>query len=333
MNNTIEFSNLWDGSAPHSTVFDSQIGKSAYSIKFSFDINSGSMIIDVDAPFFNDPPPTFPPGRMEGLWDHEVVEIFLAPGVLFEDVESSPYLEIEIGPFGHYYLCMFPSQGDFYNKNDEIDLDRVPRVLVDHTRMRWSASLSIPSYLLPEPDCKDDLSICWMMNACAIHGQTNSRVHHSYSPVLGKKPNFHQLRSFVPLLLQEGSATVPSPPTDSVVMSPKSKAAALKKIQFSPSTVNADNSNRLIEELGLKKKLDNGKSKHPNSLGSALDDNSANINEKAPSLTLVDVASSLRTKYPLPVLDEVYRKNVHPDEFVVLYGIVWKRKVRIVICC
>ena len=54
----------------------------------------------VHASFHGDPPPEAPPGSLDGLWEHEVVELFIAgPG--------QEYLELELGPHGHYLALPF----------------------------------------------------------------------------------------------------------------------------------------------------------------------------------------------------------------------------------
>lgn len=49
------------------------------------------------APLAHVPPPPGPPGPTPGLWEHEVVELFLAG-------DGPAYLEVEIGPHGHHLV-------------------------------------------------------------------------------------------------------------------------------------------------------------------------------------------------------------------------------------
>lgn len=59
--------------------------------------------VTVDAPFYGQDARPEGHGRHPRLWEHEVVEVFLAEG---RD-EDSPYVEIEMGPFGHWLVLGF----------------------------------------------------------------------------------------------------------------------------------------------------------------------------------------------------------------------------------
>ena len=59
--------------------------------------------LDLRAPFHGDPAPALPPGPCWGLWDYEVVELFIVG-------KSDAYTEIELGPHGHHLvLKLFPA--------------------------------------------------------------------------------------------------------------------------------------------------------------------------------------------------------------------------------
>ena len=57
-----------------------------------------AVVIEVEAPFTGDAVPPAPRGRTDRLWEHEVVEVFLAS----EAAAAARYLEIELGPHGHW---------------------------------------------------------------------------------------------------------------------------------------------------------------------------------------------------------------------------------------
>ncbi|KAH0615979.1 hypothetical protein JD844_026683 [Phrynosoma platyrhinos] len=63
--------------------------------------NSG-ILMEVSAPFFNDPPA--PPGELgkpfSGLWDYEVVEAFFLNG------QTQQYLEVELCPHGQHLVLL-----------------------------------------------------------------------------------------------------------------------------------------------------------------------------------------------------------------------------------
>ena len=50
----------------------------------------------VEANFYNDAKPDAEPGYLMGLWDYEVVELFLL------NSHTEEYLELEFGPHGHF---------------------------------------------------------------------------------------------------------------------------------------------------------------------------------------------------------------------------------------
>jgi len=59
--------------------------------------HTDQLIIDVDAPFFDDPAPSGPPGPSPELWRHEVVEVFFLGS-------DERYLEVELSPRGHHLV-------------------------------------------------------------------------------------------------------------------------------------------------------------------------------------------------------------------------------------
>ncbi|MDD9937267.1 MAG: hypothetical protein OXT09_26900 [Myxococcales bacterium] len=134
--------------------------------------------ITVDAPFHGDPPPGPAPGRCPGLWNHEVVELFLLG-------PEDRYTEIEIGPHGHYLA---------------LRLHGVRRVIDDtvglelHTTIasgRWTATARLERRELPDPMLR--------ANAYAIHGSRGRRYHSAAHPVPGEAPDFHRLEHFQPI--------------------------------------------------------------------------------------------------------------------------------------
>lgn len=208
MANKISFDHQWDGSPAR---FHKQ--QKEYEIQFKFDIDTNEMVIMVDAPYFGDPAPSpTSTGNRHQLWDYEVVEIFIASGLFNIESKDNYYIEIILGPHGHYYICSFPSEGAWTEKNDQIFLEKRPVCTIDLTHMRWYGRISIPCYLIPEPLCGDNyestLTSTWMLNAFAIHGQGESREYLAYNPVpidpsRAHQPNFHQLCAFVPITINE----------------------------------------------------------------------------------------------------------------------------------
>lgn len=134
--------------------------------------------VSVDAPYHGDPPPPGPPGSTDGLWKHEVVEIFLLG-------RSDAYLEVEMGPHGHHLVLKLRGARNVVRRG-------LP--LRYHARIegrRWRGVAAIPRALLPDGLDRD--------NAYAIHGAGPSRRHLAAHPVPGPRPDFHRLDAFGPL--------------------------------------------------------------------------------------------------------------------------------------
>jgi hypothetical protein len=138
------------------------------------------LIVEVDAPLHGDPPPSAPPGRCDGLWEHEVVELFLLG-------DDARYTEIELGPHGHYLVLKL------HGARQLVD-DRIPLAL--QTRIdggRWHGRATLERAHLPQP--------VRAANAYAIHGVAPARRHLAAHPVPGPRPDFHRLDCFQPLRL------------------------------------------------------------------------------------------------------------------------------------
>jgi hypothetical protein len=187
----LSFSNLWNGE-PTSIP--------PYIISLNISTKTGDVLIHVDAPFMDDVPPEAAPGRLENLYEYEVVELFVSGT---HSDSNSPYLEIQVGPHGHYMLIFFMKEADWANQDPTLDLDQPPKIVIDHAAKRWSAEVIVPSYLLPEPECGADLSVSWNVNAFAAFDSGEKRQLLACYPVPGDVPNFHQLKYMKPIKLHE----------------------------------------------------------------------------------------------------------------------------------
>jgi len=196
----LSISKLWDGTT------SSLEPDNGYKINIDIDNMSGEIILIIDAPFFNDPPPQLnhinnskDTKRYIGLWNYEVVEVFIS------DCRGANYLEINIGPFGNYYLKSITT----YDQNDMINVDREPTVKINAHTNRWNAKVYIPYSIIPEPDTGFDietpLAIKWHVNAFAIHGNKDSREYLAATALPGKSPNFHQPKYFEPFIISENN--------------------------------------------------------------------------------------------------------------------------------
>ncbi len=115
--------------------------------------------------------PDAPPGtRVEGLWEYDVVECFLAGG-------GGRYLEVELGAAGHFLVLSFRA------RRVRADAHPALRLRAEHGRApdgAWWSRLSLPRRLLP-PGVR-------AVGAFAIAGG-RYLAHH---PLPGAEPDFHQ---------------------------------------------------------------------------------------------------------------------------------------------
>lgn len=143
------------------------------------DVELGDVIeVRVEASFHDDPPPDGPAGRLDGLWEYEVVELFLLGA-------GDAYLEIELGPHGHWLGLGL--EGRRRIVRDEIPIDFQSEQRGD----RWRGEARIEACFLPR-------SIRGV-NAYALHGVGAERRYLAAHPVPGPAPDFHRLEHFAAL--------------------------------------------------------------------------------------------------------------------------------------
>jgi len=135
--------------------------------------------VEVDAPLHGDPPPEAPPGSLEGLWDHEVVEVFLAGP---PDGGAIPYTEVEIGPWGHFLVLRLHGARHPVARGLPLELH------VEHGEGRWRAVARLDGAHFPPGPHR--------ANAYAIHGTGRARRYLAWHPLPGPVPDFHQPARF-----------------------------------------------------------------------------------------------------------------------------------------
>jgi hypothetical protein len=160
---------LWDGS-PAAPAERARVSVSRLS--------EALLAVRVDAPLHGDPPPPGPPGPAPGLWEYEVVELFVGG-------QGSGYTEVELSPHGHSLLLRLE---DVRRGARELG---PARYTVAHLGGRWSGLLLLPVAWLPEGP--------WRGNTTAIHGQGEGRRYLSSVPLPGPRPDFHQPAAWVAL--------------------------------------------------------------------------------------------------------------------------------------
>ena len=143
-----------------------------------FSLKADEIVVNVEAPFYDDPPPSGPAGEKEGLWNFEVVELFLLG-------RGGRYLEIEIGPHGHSLILALQSVRRVSGRLAPLHCT----TRINGNRWQGVLALSPEAGLLPVTHA----------NAYAIHGQGPSRRYLAASPVPGERPDFHQPARFIAL--------------------------------------------------------------------------------------------------------------------------------------
>jgi hypothetical protein len=129
--------------------------------------------IAVDAPLHGDPAPKAPVGATPELWEHEVVELFVA-------ATEPPwhYTEVELSPWGHHLVLRLEG----IRRPVAVALPLHFRAR--RTARRWTGVARLPRALLPPGP--------WRVNAFAIHGPAGHRRYLAAHALPGPQPNFHQ---------------------------------------------------------------------------------------------------------------------------------------------
>ena len=144
-----------------------------FSLQF---LNNGDLQLQIDAPFFNDPPPASKPGSCWKLWEYEVVEIFLVG-------EDGQYTELEFAPHGHYLTLRFDAPRSVIAQEEGLEYQ------AEIVGQRWNGHAIVPKKLLPPS--------IYRVNCFAIHGQNEERRYLCHWPLPQyEKPDFHQPSRF-----------------------------------------------------------------------------------------------------------------------------------------
>ena len=164
----LRIDHLWDGSPADASEH----------VGLTLSLAGDGLRLAIDAPLHGDPPPPAPPGALWGLWEHEVVELF----VLGADGRS--YTEVELGPHGHHLLLRLDGRRNPIERCLPLD------AAWTYVPGRWRAQTVLPFAVLPPRP--------WRGNAYAVHGATPRRFL-AWAPVPGAAPDFHALERFRPL--------------------------------------------------------------------------------------------------------------------------------------
>lgn len=142
------------------------------------------LIVDIEAPVFGAAPVPGPPARHWKLWEHEVVEVFLAgPGAPGE----AEYIELELAPSGHWLALRLRGTRNIIDEAVAVE------ATAEHHGTTWAGRLRIPLAALPAGPLR--------VLASAAHGHPGHRRYLAHTLLGGDRPDFHQLERFTPLAL------------------------------------------------------------------------------------------------------------------------------------
>jgi hypothetical protein len=145
-------------------------------------------VVEVESPFYGDRPPRSPAGNCPGLWRFEVVEVFLCG-------PDARYLEIELGPWGHYWSLEF--HGVRRAVRRDLPVDYEARIQGG----RFAGRARLEAGWLPAGPLRGN-AFAIHAGKCANPGVGRAgRCHHAWSAVPGERPDFHRIASFPELSL------------------------------------------------------------------------------------------------------------------------------------
>ena len=160
------------------STWDGVAVDAAERVRVVFERDADSCRVAVDAPFHGDAMPSPSPGPVDGLWNFEVVELFLLG-------DDDRYLEIELGPWGHYLVLSLEGPRHVVQSGVAIAYE------VQREDRRWHGRARVPAHWIPKP--------IGAGNAYSIHGVGDARCYRALHPVPGAEPDFHRLDCFGPI--------------------------------------------------------------------------------------------------------------------------------------
>jgi hypothetical protein len=144
---------------------------------FDMQLADVHLVVRLDATHYNDPAPNAPPGRTERLWETEVAELFIAGC-------NGHYVEIEVGPHGHFLAYEFSDIRVLADPELPIEI-HWPTA----EGASWTAEFRIQRDRLPPQP--------WRVNAFLINGLSDKRQWLSaFEMPAPRGPDFHQPAHF-----------------------------------------------------------------------------------------------------------------------------------------
>jgi hypothetical protein len=163
----LEVGHSWDG---HALPHDARAMVQVHGLDGGDEVR-----VDVVSPFVHDPPPFAPPGPVDQLWEHEVVELFVVG-------HDGSYTELELGPWGHHLLLQLSGVREVVAKLLPVAFE------ARRAGDRWAGTARVDRALFPAQPVS--------VNAYRIHGQGAARCYEAHAPVPGAAPDFHRLHCF-----------------------------------------------------------------------------------------------------------------------------------------
>ena len=146
--------------------------------------------ISVRAAYHADPEPESAPGPTWELWQHEVVEVFIASAAEISPVQ---YTELELGPHGHHLLLRLSGLRNPVER--ELPVRFLREITVDPASGMavWTGSARIGEHLLPPGPPSS-----WRINVTACHGPANARRYLTAARLSAPQPDFHRPDEWLP---------------------------------------------------------------------------------------------------------------------------------------
>ena len=189
-----------------------------YSLKaqpqLTLSLNDLGLKIDFKAPFMSNKRPPEPSGRLWGLWEYEVLEVFLAGA-------HDEYLELEFGPYEHYLALYF--RGERHLINEMLELNSLS---FWHEEIFWGGSCLLAYHNLPpsftdlgqettvdhisgqEGNDSKDRVILGINAFWCFQDRLGKRKYCCAFPLPGASPDFHQPQQFPKYTLAKPKPTL-----------------------------------------------------------------------------------------------------------------------------
>lgn len=155
------------------------------------DEDARALVWTIDARLMGDAAPVEgPPREVDGLWQHEVVELFVV-GAPFD--RTATYVELEVAPSGHWLALRLEGYRQRVARGLPVDVE----VEIDDAARTWRAVVRLSlDELPPRP---------WRVNMCAVHGPAEARRYWSATTLGGDRPDFHRVWDFTSEVASSGA--------------------------------------------------------------------------------------------------------------------------------